>query len=98
MSNSQRAAIITGASQGIGERLVSGYCKLGHAVGDQLPPIADSDDPMVLTVPGDVAEPGVGQRNVDTALERFGRIDTVNISTSLVDHATTRRCSRRWRR
>ncbi len=30
---------------------------------------------MVLTVPGDVAEPGVGQRNVDTALER---IDTVN--------------------
>jgi hypothetical protein len=45
------------------------------------PPIADSDDLMVLTVPGDVAEPGVGQRIVDTALERFGRIDTVDAFT-----------------
>ena len=32
---------------------------------------------MVLTVPGDIAQPGVGQRIVDAALERFGRIDTV---------------------
>ena len=32
---------------------------------------------MVLTVPGDVAQPGVGQRIVDAALHRFGRIDTV---------------------
>jgi NAD(P)-dependent dehydrogenase (short-subunit alcohol dehydrogenase family) len=39
--------------------------------------IAESDDPMVATVPGDVARPGVGQRIVDAALQRFGRIDTV---------------------
>jgi NAD(P)-dependent dehydrogenase (short-subunit alcohol dehydrogenase family) len=32
---------------------------------------------MVLTVPGDIAQPGVGQRIVDAALERFGRIHTV---------------------
>ena len=32
MSNSQRVAIITGASQGIGESLVSAYRKLGYAV------------------------------------------------------------------
>jgi NAD(P)-dependent dehydrogenase (short-subunit alcohol dehydrogenase family) len=32
---------------------------------------------MVLAVPGDVAQPGVGQRIVDAALRRFGRIDTV---------------------
>lgn len=31
MSNSQRVAIITGASQGIGEGLVSAYRKLGYA-------------------------------------------------------------------
>jgi len=32
---------------------------------------------MVLAVPGDIAQPGVGQRIVDAALERFGRIKTV---------------------
>ncbi len=32
---------------------------------------------MVLTVAGDIAEPGVGQRLVDAAVERFGRLDTV---------------------
>ena len=32
---------------------------------------------MVMTVPGDIARPGVGQRIVDAAIDRFGRIDTV---------------------
>ena len=77
MSNSQRVAIITGASQGIGDGLVSGYRKLGYAVVANSRTIAESDDPMVLTVPGDVAQPGIGQRIVDAALERFGRVDTV---------------------
>jgi NAD(P)-dependent dehydrogenase (short-subunit alcohol dehydrogenase family) len=39
--------------------------------------ITESDDPLVLTVPGDMAQPGVGQRIVDAAVERFGRVDTV---------------------
>lgn len=69
--------IITGASQGIGAGLVSGYRKLGYAVVANSRSIGASDDPMVLTVPADIAEPGVGQRLVDAALERFGRVDTV---------------------
>jgi NAD(P)-dependent dehydrogenase (short-subunit alcohol dehydrogenase family) len=77
MSNSQRVAIITGASQGIGEGLVTAYRKLGYAVVANSRSIADSDDPMVETVPGDIAQPGVGQRIVDAAMERFGRVDTV---------------------
>jgi NAD(P)-dependent dehydrogenase (short-subunit alcohol dehydrogenase family) len=77
MSNSQRVAIITGASQGIGAGLVSAYRKLGYSVVANSRTIAESDDPMVLTVPGDIAQPGVGQRVVDAAVERFGRIDTV---------------------
>ena len=32
---------------------------------------------MVLAVPGDIGQPGVGQRIVDAAIERFGRVDTV---------------------
>jgi NAD(P)-dependent dehydrogenase (short-subunit alcohol dehydrogenase family) len=77
MTNTQRVAVVTGASQGIGEGLVSGFRKLGYAVVANSRRIAESDDPMVLTVPGDVAQPGVGQRIVDAALHRFGRIDTV---------------------
>lgn len=75
--NTQRVAIITGASQGIGEGLVAGFRKLGYAVVANSRTIGDSDDPMVLTVPGDVSRPGVGQHIVDAALARFGRIDTV---------------------
>ena len=77
MSNSQRVAIITGASQGIGAGLVTAYRKLGYAVVANSRTIEESDDPMVLTVPGDIAQPGVGQRVVDAAVERFGRVDTV---------------------
>src|SRR5215813_670758 len=77
MSNWQRVAIITGASQGIGEGLVSAYRKLGYAVVANSRRIGDSDDPMVLAVPGDVAQPGVGQRIIDAAMARFGRVDTV---------------------
>ena len=77
MNNSERVAIITGASQGIGEGLVSAYRKLGYAVVANSRTIAESDDPLVLAVPGDIAQPGVGQRIVDAALERFGRVDTV---------------------
>ncbi len=77
MSNSQPVAIITGASQGIGAGLVTAYRKLGYAVVANSRSIDESDDPMVLTVPGDIARPGVGQRIVDAALARFGRVDTV---------------------
>jgi len=49
MSNSQRVAIITGASQGIGEGLVTAYRKLGYAVVANSRTIAQSDDPMVET-------------------------------------------------
>jgi NAD(P)-dependent dehydrogenase (short-subunit alcohol dehydrogenase family) len=77
MTNTPRVALITGASQGIGEGLVAGYRKLGYAVAANSRTIAESDDPMVLAVPGDVSDPGVGQRIVDATLARFGRIDTV---------------------
>lgn len=77
MSNSGRVAIITGASQGIGDGLVAAYRKLAYAVVANSRTITESDDPLVLTVAGDIAQPGVGQRIVDAAMERFGRVDTV---------------------
>jgi NAD(P)-dependent dehydrogenase (short-subunit alcohol dehydrogenase family) len=77
LSNTPRVAIITGASQGIGEGLVAGYRKLGYAVVANSRKIQAGDDPMVLAVAGDVAQPGVGRRIVDAAIDRFGRIDAV---------------------
>jgi NAD(P)-dependent dehydrogenase (short-subunit alcohol dehydrogenase family) len=70
-------AVITGASQGIGAGLVAGYRRLGYAVVANSRTIPPSDDPLVLAVPGDVGQPGVGGRIVDAALERFGGIHTV---------------------
>jgi NAD(P)-dependent dehydrogenase (short-subunit alcohol dehydrogenase family) len=75
--NAQPVVVITGASQGIGAGLVTGYRRLGYAVVANSRTITPSDDAMVLTVPGDIAQPGVGQRIVDAALERFGGIHTV---------------------
>jgi NAD(P)-dependent dehydrogenase (short-subunit alcohol dehydrogenase family) len=75
--NSPHVAVVTGASQGIGEGLVHRYRKLGYAVVANSRTIGGSDDPMVLTVPGDIAQPGVGGHIVEAAMERFGRIDTV---------------------
>jgi NAD(P)-dependent dehydrogenase (short-subunit alcohol dehydrogenase family) len=77
MSSIQKVAIITGASQGIGAALVIAYRKLGYAVVANSRSIGKSDDPDVLTLPGDVATQGVGASIVDAALARFGRVDTV---------------------
>ena len=55
MNTPQPVAVITGASQGIGAGLVTGYRKLGFAVVANSRTIGDSDDPMVLTVAGDIA-------------------------------------------
>ncbi len=77
MNTTPHVAIVTGASQGIGEALVAGYRKLGYAVVANSRSIAPTDDPMVLAVAGDIGQPGVGQRIVDTAIDRFGRVDTV---------------------
>lgn len=73
----QKVAVVTGASSGIGAALVPAYRKLGYAVVANSRTIEPSDDPLVLTVAGDIASPGVGRRIVERALETFGRVDTL---------------------
>ncbi|MBU3064262.1 SDR family oxidoreductase [Nocardia sp. NEAU-G5] len=77
MNSTQKVAIVTGASQGIGAALVPAYRKLGYAVVATARSIGPSNDPEVLAVPGDLSRPGTGAQVVDRALERFGRIDTL---------------------
>lgn len=77
MDTPTRVAVITGASQGIGAGLVAGYRRLGYAVVANSRSIGDSDDPLILSVAGDISRPGVGQHIIDAAVQRFGRVDTV---------------------
>jgi NAD(P)-dependent dehydrogenase (short-subunit alcohol dehydrogenase family) len=77
MSSTQKVVIVTGASQGIGEALVTAYCKLGYAVVATSRSIRVSEDPQVLTVRGDLSWPGTGAHVVEQALTRFGRVDTL---------------------
>ncbi|MET9498774.1 SDR family oxidoreductase [Streptomyces sp. NPDC006552] len=76
-TRTQKVAVVTGASQGIGAALVAAYRKLGHAVVATSRTIAPADDTDLLTVQGDIADPATARRVVSAAVERFGRIDTV---------------------
>ena len=77
MNNTQKVAVITGASQGIGAGLVTAYRKLGYAVVANSRSIAPSDDPGVLTVPATSPTRPSAERVIAAALARFGRVDTL---------------------
>jgi NAD(P)-dependent dehydrogenase (short-subunit alcohol dehydrogenase family) len=74
---SQKVAVITGASQGIGAGLVAAYRKLGYAAVATSRTIAESQDADVLAVQGDIGDPATADRVIAAAVERFGRVDTL---------------------
>jgi NAD(P)-dependent dehydrogenase (short-subunit alcohol dehydrogenase family) len=77
MTAERKVVVVTGASQGLGEAFVKAYRERGwRAVGNSRS-IAPSSDPDYVTVAGDVGEPEVARKVVWTALERFGRVDTL---------------------
>jgi NAD(P)-dependent dehydrogenase (short-subunit alcohol dehydrogenase family) len=76
-SGSQKVAVITGASQGIGAGLVAAYRQAGYAVVGTARSMSVSDASDVLTVDGDIADSDTAQRVVEAALHRFRRIDTL---------------------
>ncbi|MDX6354942.1 MAG: hypothetical protein QOF98_1845 [Streptomyces sp.] len=75
--STQKVAVITGASQGIGAALVVAYRKLSYAVVANSRSITPSGDADLLTVAGDIADPAVGARVIEQALAAFGRVDTL---------------------
>jgi len=74
---SEKVAIVTGASHGIGAGLAKAYRELGFAVVATALSIEPSEDPRVLTIAGDITAPETSERIVAATLERFGRIDTL---------------------
>ncbi|MBP1881847.1 SDR family NAD(P)-dependent oxidoreductase [Sinorhizobium mexicanum] len=80
MSIETKVAIVTGASQGIGAGIVAGYRKRGWNVVANSRNISQDvygADSGVAAVAGDVADPQTAARLVETAIERFGRVDTL---------------------
>ncbi|MDK4722882.1 MULTISPECIES: SDR family NAD(P)-dependent oxidoreductase [Rhizobium] len=77
MMSTQKVAIITGASQGIGEGLVRGYREKGYNVVATSRSAKAGSDSGVYAIAGDIAKPETADRVVREALERFGRIDTL---------------------
>lgn len=81
---SHKVAIISGASAGIGAGLVAGYRGRDWAVVASARTIKPSQDPDLLAVAADIADPATAGQIVDAALERFGRIDTLVNSAGVV--------------
>ena len=77
MSNSEKVAIVTGASQGIGAEIVKGFREHGYRVVAVARSIKPSDDPNVVAIAGDIGDRAVAQRAVSEAIARFGRVDTL---------------------
>src|ERR1700709_1893231 len=77
MTDIKKVAIVTGASQGLGEGIVQGFRARGYGVIATSRSIRPSTEPDLVTVAGDIGAPETGKRLVATALERFGRIDTL---------------------
>lgn len=77
MSNQQKVAVITGASQGIGASLVKAYRDRNYRVVATSRSIKQSSDSDILAVAGDIGDAATADRVVKEALARFGRIDTL---------------------
>jgi NAD(P)-dependent dehydrogenase (short-subunit alcohol dehydrogenase family) len=81
MTESQKIAIVTGASRGIGAGLVSTLSQRGYRV------VANSRNITTVNpfpasanlalVAGDIAEPSTAAKITETAVSRFGRIDVL---------------------
>jgi NAD(P)-dependent dehydrogenase (short-subunit alcohol dehydrogenase family) len=81
MVNSQKTAIVTGASRGIGAGLVEAFLKRGYRVVANSRNITKANpfpsSPNLALVDGDIGDPKTAKKIVDTAVSRFGRIDVL---------------------
>ncbi|WP_322050093.1 SDR family NAD(P)-dependent oxidoreductase [Paraburkholderia bannensis] len=75
--STSKVIVVTGASQGIGAQTVRAFLAQGHRVVATSRTIAPSTDANLVTVAGDIGDADTARRVIDTAIERFGRVDTL---------------------
>ncbi len=91
MSEGQ-VVVVTGSSSGIGAAVAKSFSDVGYSVViNSSKSVAEGESvaaslPSACYVQGDITDPAAAQRLVDTALERFGRLDTLvnNAGTTVV--------------
>jgi NAD(P)-dependent dehydrogenase (short-subunit alcohol dehydrogenase family) len=77
MSGVRKVAVITGASQGIGEGLVRGFLDRGYQVVANSRSIKPESTTDYHTIAGDIADPAVAERVIAGAVQKFGRVDSL---------------------
>jgi NAD(P)-dependent dehydrogenase (short-subunit alcohol dehydrogenase family) len=81
MGNSQKTAIVTGASQGMGAGVVEAFLNRGYSVVANSRNITKTNrfvpSANLAFVDGDIGDPNTAAKIVDTAVSRFGRIDVL---------------------
>jgi NAD(P)-dependent dehydrogenase (short-subunit alcohol dehydrogenase family) len=81
MTESQRTAIVTGASQGIGAGVVSSLLQRGYCVVANSRNITSVNpfpaSPKLALVAGDIADPSTAAKIAAAAISQFGRIDVL---------------------
>ena len=81
MADIPKAAIVTGASQGIGAGLVDAFLNRGYSVVANARNISKANpfpaSANLALVDGDIGDPKTAATIVDTAVSRFGRIDVL---------------------
>jgi NAD(P)-dependent dehydrogenase (short-subunit alcohol dehydrogenase family) len=77
MSTEQKVAVVTGASQGIGAGIVKAFRDRNYRVVATSRSIKPATDADIVTVQGDVGAADTAERVFKTAIEKFGRVDTL---------------------
>jgi len=81
MANTQKTAIVTGASQGIGAGLVEAFLKRGYNVVANSRNITKTNpfpaSANLALVGGDIGDPKTAAKLVEAAVSQFGRIDSL---------------------
>src|SRR5260370_41025062 len=77
MSTEQKVAVVTGASQGIGAGILQAFRGRNYRVVATSRSIKPASDADIVTVQGDVGAADTAERAFKTALEKFGRVDTL---------------------
>jgi 3-oxoacyl-[acyl-carrier protein] reductase len=74
-----KVAIVSGGSHGIGRAIAAGFAGAGANVVIADLAAADffADEPRVVGITGDIAEPGFAEHVVGTAVGRFGKADVL---------------------